>query len=182
MSRRRYQRPTVRLWKGKGGTKYWKAEWRQYIEGQAKPKHRAQTWPCSQYTKSQALEECDRLVREETSGPPKADGSMTVAEFWEKVFYPFVSRRLARNSKEAYEAAFRCHIGPALGSQELQHVLKHGIEAMLGKMADEGKGEATLRRTYMLVHELFSEAVENNYVAKNPARRIAAELQKDSGN
>jgi hypothetical protein len=43
---------------------------------------------------------------------------------------------------------------------------------MLGKMADEGKGEATLRRTFMLVHELFNEAVENDYVMKNPARRI----------
>jgi integrase len=79
---------------------------------------------------------------------------------------------LARRSKEAYEAAFRCHIGPALGRQELQHVLKHGIEAMLGKMADEGKGEAILQRTRMLVHELFNEAVENNYVMKNPARLI----------
>lgn len=39
-------------------------------------------------------------------------------------------------------------------------------------MADEGKGEATLRRTFMLVYELFNEAVENNYVTKNPARRI----------
>jgi hypothetical protein len=26
--------------------------------------------------------------------------------------------------------AFRCHINPALGRQELQHVLKHVIEAM----------------------------------------------------
>jgi len=172
MSRRRYQRPTVKLWKGKSGEKFWKAEFRQYIEGQAKPKHRAQTWPCSQYTKSKAQEECDRLVREETGGPQRPDGSMTVAEFWEKVFYPIVSRRLARNSKKAYEVAFRVYIDPALGRQELQHVVKHGIEEMLGKMADEGKGEASLKRTFMLVHELFSEAVENNYVAKNPARNI----------
>jgi hypothetical protein len=82
---------------------------------------------------------------------------MTVAEFAEKAFYPIISRRLARNSKEAYETAFRVYINPAL----------------LGKMADQGKGEATLRRAFMLVHELFNEAVENNYVMKNPARPIA---------
>ena len=45
---------------------------------------------------------------------------MTVAEFWERVFYPIVSRRLARNSKEAYESAFRGYIYPALGRQELR--------------------------------------------------------------
>jgi len=40
-------------------------------------------------------------------------------------------------------------------------------------MADQGKGEAILRRAFMLVHELFNEAEENNYVMKNPARPIA---------
>jgi integrase len=162
----------VKLWRGKSGEKFWKAEWRLYVEGHEKPKHRAQTWPCSRYTKSKAQEECDRMLRDETGGALRPDGSMTVAEFWEKIFYPIVSRRLTRNSKRVYESAFRGYINPALGNQELQHVLKHGIEAMLGKMADEGKGEASLRRAFMLVHVLFSEAVENNYVAKNPARRI----------
>ena len=177
MGRRRFQRPAVHLWKGKSGAKFWKVEFREYIEGRS-PKHRSATWPCSQFTKSQAQEECDKLVGEETRGPARPDGSMTVGDFWEKVFYPIVSRRVVRNSREAYEAAFRCHIGPALGGQELQHVLKHGIETMLGKMADQGKGEATLRRTLSLVHELFSYAVENNYVAKNPAWKIKLPLCK----
>jgi hypothetical protein len=79
---------------------------------------------------------------------------MTVAEFWERVFYPIVSRRLMRNSKKAYESAFRLYIGPSMGKQELQHVVKHGIEEMLGEMADQEKGEATIRRTFVLVHEL----------------------------
>lgn len=78
---------------------------------------------------------------------------------------------MACSSKEAYESAFRVFINPALGRQELQHVMKHGIEATLGKITDQGK-EATIRRTFMLVNELFNEAVENNYVMKNPARRI----------
>ena len=172
MSRRRYQRPEVYAWKGKSGDKFWKAEWRQYIEGQAKPKHRAQTWPCSKFTKSKAQEECDRLVREETSGPARPDGTMTVGDFWEKVFYPVVSGRLARNSKEAYQSTFRLYIEPALGKTELQHVIKHSIETMLGAIADAGKGEALLRRVLMLTHEMFSEAAENNYITKNPARRI----------
>jgi len=101
-------------------------------------------------------------VPEETGGALRPDGSITVSEFWERVFYPIASRRLARNSKNSYESAFRVYIHPALGKQELQHVVKHGIEGMLGKIADDGKGEATLRRVFMLTHEMFSEAVENN--------------------
>lgn len=172
MSRVKYQRPTVKLWTGKSKQKFWKAEWRVYIEGRPKPKHRAQTWPCSDYTKTKAQEECDRIVREETGGAMRPDGSMTVAEFWEKVFYPVVSRRLAPNSRAAYESAYRLYIKPAIGTQELQHVTKHAVELILVKLADAEKGKATIERVLMLVHELFTEAVENGYVIKNPARRI----------
>ena len=69
--RRRGQHPKVYLWKGKSGQEFWKADWRQYIEGQPKPRHRSRTWPISEFTKSEAQERCDRLVRAETGGPPE---------------------------------------------------------------------------------------------------------------
>jgi integrase len=172
MSRRRYQRPTVYLWKGKSGEKFWKVEWRQYIDGRPKPKHRNATWPCTEFTKSAAQAEADKLIREETDGPARADGSMLVREFWTKVFYPTLSRRLALNSKVNYECTWRLYVEPAIGSQELQHVIKHAVETILGRMADADKGVSLIKRVLSLIHEMFTEAVENNYVAKNPARNI----------
>jgi integrase len=172
MPRRRYQRPTVHLWVSKGGEKFWKAEWKVYIEGRPKPKHRAKTWPCREFTKSKAQELCDQLVREETGSTARPDGSMLVRDFWTKVFYPIAERRLALNSKANYESAWRVHIQPAIGRQELQHVVKHAIEAMLGHMADADHGQATLKRVLMLVHELFEEALANGYIVRNPARKI----------
>jgi len=172
MSRAKYQRPEVRVWKGKSGEKFWRAEWRQYIEGRPKPRHRVMTWQCSAYSKSKAQSECDRIVREETSGPARADGSMTVREFWENVFYPVTSRRLAENTKTAYNSSWRVYIQPAIGRQELQYVAKHDIELMLGKMAEAGKGRSTISSALMLTHELFLEAVDNGYVVRNPARKI----------
>jgi hypothetical protein len=167
MSRRRYQHPTVYLWKGKSGQKFWKVEWKQYIAGRPKPKHRAMTWPCSEFAKTAAQAEADKLVRGETDGPPCPDGSMLVRDFWEEVFYPIPARRLALNSKAGYESAWRVYIEPAIGGQELQHVIKHAIETILGNMAD-----SLIKRVLSLMHEMFSEAVENGYVVKNPARRI----------
>ena len=172
MSRSKYQRPEVHLWIGNSGEKFWKAEWRVYIEGRPKPKHRAMTWPCSRFTKTKAQQECDRTVREETGGALRPDGSITVADFWEKVFYPTASRRLAENSKASYESAYRTHIKPAIGAQELQHVTKHGVETLLGKIADANKGKSTLERVLILTQDLFVEAVENGYLVKNPARKI----------
>jgi len=181
MPRSKYQRPEVYAWTGKSGQKFWKAEWRVYIEGRPKPKHRAMTWPVSDYTKAKAQQECDRVVREETGGALRPDGSITVTEFWEKVFYPTVSSRLARNSKINYESAWHVYIQPAIGSQELQHVLKHAIEGILARMAASGKGWSAIQRVKMLVHELFTEAVENNYIVKNPARHVMPPRCKPAG-
>jgi integrase len=172
MPRRRYQRPKVHLWKGKSGTKFWRVEWRIYIEGRPKPKHRAMTWLCSEFTRTAAQEAADELIRGEREGPARADGSMLVKEFWDKVFYPILARRIALNSKVGYESAWRVYIEPAIGRQELQHVIKHAIETILGKMADADKGESLIKRVLSLIHEMFTEAVENNYIAKNPARNI----------
>lgn len=108
MARFKYQRPEVYLWAGKSGTKFWKAEWRIYIEGRP-PKHRAATWPCSQFSKAKAQEEADRLIREETSGPVRPDGSMSVADFWTKVFYPI---RKAQDSAQ-HPTVLRVHMANA---------------------------------------------------------------------
>jgi integrase len=97
---------------------------------------------------------------------------MLVKDFWEKVLYPILARRLARNSKVGYKSAWRVHIEPAIGGQELQHVIKHAIETILGEMAEAGKGQSLIKRVLSLMHEMFAEAVENRYVARNPARRI----------
>jgi integrase len=171
MSRQKYQRPEVKLWKGKAGGKFWKAQWFQYIEGRPKPKHRAATWPCADYTKAKAQEACDRLVREET-GTQRADGSMTVADFWQKVYFPTASHRLAPNSRLSYFSSYRVYVEPAIGKMELQYVPKAIISGILDKMADAGRALPTVTAVLNVINELFEEALENNYVTINPARKV----------
>ena len=89
-----------------------------------------ETWRCSEFTKADAQAACDKLVGEETSGPPQADGSMTVEEFWAKVYWPTASRRLAPNSATQYASCWRTHIQPAIRAIELQHVNKHAVSAV----------------------------------------------------
>jgi integrase len=172
MPRSRYQRPEVYEWKGKSGQKFWKAEWRVYIEGRPKPKHRAATWPCSEYTKGKAQEQCDKLVREETGGPARPDGSMLVKDFWKQIYFPTLKLRIAENSASAYESSWRSHIEGALGGMELQHVTKAPIDAILNRMAVVGAGQSSLGRVQHLIEGMFEEALENGYVERNPARKV----------
>jgi integrase len=173
MSRAKYQRPEVYQWKGRSGEKFWKAEWRQYIEGRPKPKHRAATWPCKDYSKAEAQKACDSLVQEETCGPERPDGSMTVREFWEKVYWPIAERRVAPNTRKTYRCSWNKHVEPFIGKMELQHVSKHAIAKLLDRMADAGKGKQTIQTALVIVSELFRDAMEGGYIDRNPVWRIA---------
>jgi integrase len=177
MSRHRYQRPEVYLWTGKSGDKLWKAEWRQYVEGRPKPKHRSATWPYA-YTKTKAQEACDRLVREETGGTLRPDGSMTVTEFWEQVYFPTVKLRIAENTEAMYRSWWKNFVRTAIGGTELQHVTKAAIDAILNRMATAGKAEGSIARVLSLMHGLFVEAVENGYIIRNPAHRVTVPRAK----
>lgn len=172
MPRTKFQRPTVHLWKGKSGEKFWKVDYYVYIEGRATPKHCAKTWRCSEYTKAKAQEAADKLVRQETSGPPRADGSMTVAEFWDRVFFPVRSRRIAPNSQQAYQSSWRTHVEPGIGKLELRNVTKMAIDTVLSKIADAGLGKEVAQRALVIMSEMLIEAVENDFIAKNPCRAV----------
>jgi integrase len=171
MPRQKYQRPEVYPWTGKSGEKFWKVEFRCYIEGR-KPKHRAATWPFSRFSKAKAQAEADKLIRTETSCPARPDGSMTVAEFWEKVFYPVRKRRIAPNTQKCYESAWRTHVEPGIGKLELQNVTKLAVETVLGKIADAGRTGQSARIALVIVKECLNEAVENDFILKNPARNV----------
>ena len=171
MPRTRYQRPEVKPWIGKSGEKFWKADWYVYLECREKPKHRAKTWLQSRYTKSQAQKDCDRIVREETE-TARPDGSMTVSEFWETVFYPIRKGKVTENTRIAYETSWETHVKHVIGELQLQHINRHALDTVFAKMANAGLSKNTLKLARTIVMEMFEDATENNYITKNPARNL----------
>jgi integrase len=161
----------VHLWKGKSGEKFWKAEWREYIAGREKPKHRAMTWPCSRFTKSQAQEEADKVIRNETDGPARSDGTVTVRDFWEQVVFPVRQKRVAPNTADTYASSWKNHVEPVIGSLKLQDVLPHAIDTVLDRVAEAGKSLQTARMALAVMRELFNEAVDNRNISENPTRK-----------
>lgn len=55
---------------------------------------------------------------------------------------------------------------------EVQNVSKLAVETVLGKIADAGKSRQTTRVALIVMRELLNEAVENDFIAKNPARKV----------
>ena len=72
-------------------------------------------------------------------------------------------------------------IEPAIGRQELQHVIKNAIETILGKVADADKGQSLIKRVLSLMHEMFTEASRTATCKESGAGHQAAELPRAPG-
>jgi integrase len=174
LPREKWQRPTVYP----TGTreKLWKVEYREYFtgpDGKQHSRHKSKTWSRANFTKTQAQAECDKMMRALQMGGPKADGSMSLAAFWDEIYYPIRSRRWSWNTRKAVGTVWKLHIKPAFGTRPLKDIAKSAIELHLGRMADEGYSKGVVASVGVRLHSIFDEALDNDFIAKNPARKIS---------
>ena len=173
MPRQKFQRPTVYA-TGKR-EKLWKAEYTEYYigaDGKEHGRHKSATWSRATHTKGQAQAKCDALMQELRGSGPKADGSMTLAQFWERVYLPIRERHWTGSTPTVAGCLWRKHIEPQLGSMALKDITKATLQIHLGKLADSGLGHSTVEAVRVRLYSIFEEALDNEYVQKNPCRKV----------
>ena len=173
MSRQKYQRPTVYA-TGKR-EKLWKVEYREYYldsESKEQSRHKSKTWSRADHTKAEAQALCDQMLREMRQGGPRADGGMTLAEFWRTVYEPIRSRKWTGHTPKLIAGLWRNHIEPQLGAVPLKDITKATIQIHLGKLVDAQLGQVMIDAIRIRLHSILEEAVDNEYIAKNPARKV----------
>jgi|SRR5579871_301790 len=171
MPRQKYQRPEVYA-TGKR-EKLWKGEWREYFvgaDGQEHSRQKSKTWSRAQYTKSEAQAAFDALMRELQQGGPKADGSMTLEAFWNEVYYPVHSQRWTPNTRAANRYSWSL-VKPLWG-KPLKEVTKASIDLHLLHLAESGKSTSTVDSALVRLHSILEEALDNDFIPKNPARKV----------
>ncbi len=172
-TRAKWQRPRVFA----TGTReaLWKVEYRVYfigVDGKEYSRHKSKTWSRANFTKAQAQAAADRMMLELQQGGPKADGSMTLRAFYESIYLPIRSRRWTGNTPVAAANTWKNHIAPQLGKLKLEEITKATIQLHLGRLADAGLGESTVGGVLVRLRSILEEAVENDYIPRNVARRI----------
>lgn len=173
MPRQKSQRPEVYS-TGKR-EKLWKLEYRLYytdIDGKEKSRHKSKTWSRANYTKAEAQAEADALIRGLRDGGVKADGSMTLAQFWADVYYPIRSRKWTGNTPVAVCNLWERHIKRRLGNLALKDITKAMIDIHLGKLVDSGLGFVMVDGARVRLFSVLEEALENDYIPKNPCRKV----------
>jgi integrase len=111
-------------------------------------------------------------MRELQQGGPKADGSMSMSAFWKEIYLPVKSKRWSFNTRKQAEYVWRLYIEPVFGGRRLNEISKASIDLHLVKMATEEKGRGLVECVYIRIHSILEEAVDNDFIPKNPARKI----------
>jgi len=159
----------------------WRGEYREYYldaDGKEQSRHKSKPWSRANYTKAEAQAGFDALLLEQQQGGPKRDGSMTLRAFWEQVYYPVRSRKWAFNSRKQVSYLWKRHIKPALGGKALNQIVKSDIDLHLVKLSDAGTGSDLVSGVLKWIHSMLEEALDNDFIGKNPARKIQVPVCK----
>ena len=180
--RQKYQRPAVFA----TGTreKLWKVRYREYFVGQDGKedfRNKSATWSQTNHTKKQAQAKADKLLQELQAGPPKADGGMSLDQFWQDVYWPIRSRKWHGSTPLCVKSMYQRHILPVFGSIPLKDISKAMIQIHLGKLADAKLGFDTVDGVRIRLHSVLAEALDNDFIGKNPCHRIETPDCKPTG-
>lgn len=92
-------------------------------------------------------------------------GSMTLAEYIDRRYWPIASRRLEATSLDTYERDIRLRIKPHLGRYSLDDIDRYKIQAMV----DSCKTESVARKAVATLKTIMNEAVGDGFINGNPA-------------
>lgn len=94
-------------------------------------------------------------------------GKITLTEFaarWVR------ERDLKARTREEYERHLRLHVTPYLGNRELTSIAGPHIRTWWAERLDAGVGKSTVAKTYRILHAIFSTAVDDDLLRRNPCR------------
>ncbi|MEO7193480.1 MAG: site-specific integrase [Pseudonocardiaceae bacterium] len=79
-------------------------------------------------------------------------------------------RDLAETTAERYEGILRHHVQPYLGDRALAEIKEPVIRQWRKALQDAGVGAPTVAKAYRMVHAMFTTAVDDLLIRRNPCR------------
>lgn len=155
--------------KTKGGETRYRVRWRD-------PSGR----PAEKWVKKKA--QADRLAievehRKLAGTYIDPDGGRERFETYAKIWHQSRTK-LRDTTRSQQESLFRSRVFPAFGNMELGKIKKLDVQRFVASLNDEGLSGSTIRQCWLLVNGVLEDAVDNDMIGKNPARK--AELPDEA--
>ncbi len=69
-----------------------------------------------------------------------------------------------------YESLLRVHVLPTFGQRELRQIRTNSVKQWLGQLQETGLSASRIRQAFQVLNSCMEAAVEDDRIAKNPAR------------
>jgi integrase len=120
--------------------------------------------------RAMALELRARVPSEQPPTVRGARSAITVDEFFEKHYLPFIKPR--KRSWKRDEELYRLRIKPAFGHRRLDDLTRQEIQALQAAVLAEGLAPATADHHVKLIRQALNLAVDWDMLEKNPAAGV----------
>lgn len=105
--------------------------------------------------------------------------SMTLDEWFLKWMDIYKIDIIRANTRTKYKSYYRKHISPSIGHYKLQEIKQIDIKELLKNMSQNGYGYEVKNAVRIMCVDLFSKAIYNEYLNKNPAKGISVKRDEN---
>jgi integrase len=174
LPRARYSRG--RLFKSSTKPQNWMGEWYVYrrVEGVEKRVHRGPRvlGPASRMSKTEAQAALDKIIAEDrSSADQKPDGEPTFA-WMLRSYIELKSPSWSDAHREGMVWLAKKYLVPAFGEALLGSLTRVDIQAYLNRLAASGASYSLVHKIRTHVKAVLDEAIEQDLIVKNPARKL----------
>lgn len=81
--------------------------------------------------------------------------------------------KLRESTKMMYINVYKKHISPTLGKRQLAEITHKDIQELVNELDKNGYGYSIKTRCQVLLYDMFSKAILDDYIFKNPAKMIS---------
>lgn len=126
-------------------------------------------------SKSEVEQRAALFKAEYEKGVAVLDDSLTF-ETWAEKWIETYKSNVQYNTYKMYDSIIKNHLEPVLGMRRLKNIKKHHLQEVVNNLIAQNK-YSTARQARLTLKQIFTQAVENEYIYKNPATGIVLPKQ-----
>ncbi len=97
---------------------------------------------------------------------------MTLDKWFDTWMDVYKYGKLRESTKQHYIQIYQKHIAPTLGRKQLVDITHAQVQRLINTLDKEGAGYSVKNRCQILLYDMFSKAILDDYIFKNPAKTI----------
>ena len=160
--RKRFQKGSVKKVKGK-----WIGQW--WEDGSRRNRVLGRV---AEMSKAGAQSRVAEIVRPINNRQRESNPAMRLEDFIRDVWLEVFRRQWKRSTAMTVEPRVLYHIGGDLGDRPIGKIDWEELQSFLDRKADEGLSFSTVDHLRWDLHQIFSLAVDEGHIGKNPARLL----------